>query len=334
MHHFHSTFKLLGACFLFLSLSALNTTSAPSPLEQEPTALNTDGLYFAEFYDYIYRGHFEHLEMTREDMDFAMIFEQYLRGYGRQCAASLPADKVEILELVCAVENVTTNGYGIEISRYCVEWKWVGTGIYAKPDLLQAKKEVENLHKKDGLQKAMKMMTDPNALGNSVDIMHKSNGLKNDMSQIFRLNDCNGSALKRFEENLKLFARNKPSLRMKKASKYTEMKTSGGPTGAQNYSSLVNDLVKDQAKTWNFNQYVNNSISNININSKDEQGRPNELRANYSYQGFGNKANGWVRVTFTNGLPKCIYFFDFPNNCKTPNSNIVASYAQGGYGGN
>jgi len=329
------SFKLLGICAIFLFLSAFSISdtqkSVISLVDQEPKELTTEGLYFAEFYDYIYRGHFENLDMTREDVNFLMIFEQYLRAYGKQCAQFLPVDKVEILELKCTMENVTTNGYGMETNRYCVEWDWFGTGIYAKKDLYSAKKEVEKVHNKDGLQAALKMIADPNAIGNSVDIIHKANGLKNDMAQIFKLNECNGSAIKRFEDNLKLFALGKPSIRMDKKSKYAEMKISGGPTGSQNYTKLVNDLVADQAKTWGFNRYVNNSISNIAIGSKDSQGRPMELRASYTFKGFSNNGNGSVRITFKNGLPDCIYFFDFPNNCKSPNSSLVASYAQGNY---
>jgi hypothetical protein len=55
------------------------------------------------------------------------------------------------------------------------------------------------------------------------------------------------------------------------------------------------------------------------------------LQANYSYKGFGGNSKAWVVITFTNGLPDCIYFSDFPKNCKTPSSSIVASYAQGNY---
>ncbi|WP_299337165.1 hypothetical protein [uncultured Psychroserpens sp.] len=327
--------KFLGTCILFIVLTSFSKSDLKNPkisiIDQEPEELVTDGLYFAEFYDYIYRGHFENLTIKRMDVEFLMIFEQYLRRFGRQCPKFLPTNKVEITELVCTVENVTTNGLGVETSRYCVEWEWIGTGIYAKPDLYYAKKEVEKLHQQDGLQAAFKMIADPNALGNSVDVIHKANGLKNDMAQIFNLNACNGSAIERFESNLRLFALGKPSIRMTKQSKYAKMKTSGGPTGLHNYNKLINDLVSDQSKTWSFNRYISGSISNLTIHSKDSQGRPKDLKANYNYKGFGNSAKGWVRVTFKNGLPDCMYFFDFPNNCKTPNSSILASYAKGDY---
>ncbi|TDT45154.1 hypothetical protein CLV90_2238 [Maribacter spongiicola] len=42
----------------------------------EVLELNTDGLYYAEFYDYIFRGHFEEIDVKRDDMQFLLIFDQ------------------------------------------------------------------------------------------------------------------------------------------------------------------------------------------------------------------------------------------------------------------
>src|SRR5690606_28355401 len=121
---------------------------------------------------------------------------------------------------VCAVEEVTRNGYGVEISRYCVEWKWVWTGLYARPDLYNAKLVVEKLYIGNSLSNAFEIISDPNSLGNSVDLNHKAKGLQMDMARIFKINSCDSEALRRFEENLKLFALNKPAIRMQGSSKY------------------------------------------------------------------------------------------------------------------
>ena len=207
----------------------------------------------------------------------------------------------------------------------------MGTGLYARPDLYEAKMTVEGMHRAKGFQTVMNMITDPNAVGNSVDMLHKSKGLRNDMSKFFDLNQCNSSSVQRFEDNLKFFALNQPSIRMEGTSKYAAMKKSGGPSGQQNFTKLIDDLVDNQAQTWTFNKYIPGSIAGVSILSQDNELRPLTLRANYSYTGFGS-SNGWVKITFENGLPDCIYFFDFPDNCKTPNSSIIASYAQGNYG--
>ncbi len=318
--------KRLG---LFL-IAVLSTFSIAITFAQE-SELNTDGLYNAEFFDYIYRGHFENIELSREDVFFLGILEQYLRAYGEQCPGYLPSDKVKIMEQVCAVEEVTRNGYGVEISRYCVEWKWVWTGLYARPDLYNAKLVVEKLYIGNSLSNAFEIISDPNSLGNSVDLNHKAKGLQMDMARIFKINSCDSEALRRFEENLKLFALNKPAIRMQGSSKYATMKKSGGPIGLQDFNKLIDALVSDQAKTWMFNRYTQGSITEVSILSKDEEGRPATIEADYFYSGFNGRSIGSVKIVFKNGLPECIYFWDFPRNCKTPSSSIVASYAQGKY---
>ena len=139
--------------------------------------------------------------------------------------------------------------FGIETNRVCIEWKSVGTGIYARPDLYDAKQKAENSQGADALRTTIAMITDPNAMGNSVDLMHKVNGLRSDMARIFMLNTCNSAGIKRFEENLILFALNNPAIRMEGTSKYAAIKKSGGPSGSQDFKRLIDDLVANQAKT-------------------------------------------------------------------------------------
>ena len=106
----------LGLYFLMTFTLIPSTSTSAQEME-----LNTDGLYNAEFFDYVFRGHFENLQIIRDDIFFLGILNQYLRGYGKYCESTLPDDKVKIMEEVCATERVTRNGYGMEISRSCVE---------------------------------------------------------------------------------------------------------------------------------------------------------------------------------------------------------------------
>ncbi|APU08792.1 hypothetical protein KLA_17037 [Cellulophaga geojensis KL-A] len=312
--------------FFAFSNSGLFTSEKAND-KVDNSELNTDGLYFAEFYDYIYRGHFENIKIKRLDYEFLMIYEQYLRTFGVKCSKYLLVNKVEIMEIVCDQEEIGYNAYGDVISRVCVKYKWQGTGLYAKPDIYNAKMKIVEMHKANGIDIFLKMVTDPNAMGNSIDMLHKRKGLANDMEKFFILNQCNSKAIIQFEENLKRFALNKTPIRLKKKSKYTIAKNSGGPKGQQNYNKLVDDLVADQAKTWAFNRYTKGSISGLRIESKNSEGKPISLRANYKFRGFSNNGKGWVKIIFKNGVPDCMYFFDFPSNCKKPNSGIVTSYS-------
>ena len=110
-------FKFTILLFLFLIISSFSRVDSKPVEIPQNIELNIDGLYYAEFYDYIFRGHFENIKMKRDDPNFLMIFEQYLRTYGAKCSNYLPANKVEIMELVCAEEQIGYNGYGQEIRR-------------------------------------------------------------------------------------------------------------------------------------------------------------------------------------------------------------------------
>ncbi len=329
---FRNLITLFNLAFVFFITSSFMVTETKILVGQpQSLEINTDGLYYAEFYDFIFRGHFEHVKVKRADVEFLSIFEQYLRAYGRQCKEYLPQKKVEIMDLVCAQEYIEKNIYGDVLSRVCTKWIWQGSKLFARPDLYNAKLTVEKLQSDDALQKVYAEMTDPNAIGNSMDKVHKLKGLKNDMAKIFILNPGNSPSIKRFEENLKRFALNKPAIRMKTESKYTAMKKAGGPSGVQNLDKLFDDLVANHAKTWAMNKYVPRSISRLAVLKKDSKGRPLLVKANYTYQFFGKSGEGWVQINFENGLPKCLYFHDFPRNCKTPASGVVAAYAQGSY---
>lgn len=311
---------------LILALSSIYAT----PARAQELEFNSDGLYNAAIFDYIFRGHFEKVEVDREDIFFLGIINQYMRAYGNQCSGNLPHDKVKIMEDVCTVKEVVKNGYGVQLSERCVEWESQWTGLYANPDLYNASRTLTDLHSRNALETAVQSLTDPNYLGNSIDLFHKAKGLKMDMTRIFQINPCSGGALKRFEQNLILFAQGKTSIRMDGKSKYDLVKKSGGPSGVQDFDRLIDDLVNHQSKTWMMNRYLPGTISSTS-STLDDQGRTQSLAANYLYSGIAGKRKGFVRISFKNGIPTCIYFWDNPNNCKIPSSSIVASFAQGSY---
>ena len=105
-----------------------------------------------------------------------------------------------------------------------------------------------------------------------------------------------------------------------------------GVLADSDYNRLVEDLVADQAKTWAFNRYVPGSTSHV-IVAHDPTGRPAKILAKYLFNspGRSGRTQGSVTVSFSDGMPKCIYFSDAPNACQTPSRRIVAKYSSGGY---
>lgn len=291
----------------------------------------TLGLNNAAFFDYIYRGHFENIELDVNNSHFLMILSGYLNTFGSLCPDLLPEDKVEIMTQECSRENVTTNGWGVEVDRYCIAWRTVGTGIFADPKLYAAKMRLVAKQDQNALRTVIDMYTNPNAMGNSVDQIHKAKALLSDWSNFFRLNPCDSKSVEQFANNLLAFANQKSPTRLKGMSVYEKIKILGGPAGDQNYPKLLNDILVNQSKTWAMNRYVPNSISNVREFKSSDKTQTVSLRANYNFSGLMGKQKGSVTVKFKDGLPECIYFSDFPNNCKKPNGALVAKYGLGQY---
>src|SRR5262249_38894878 len=57
------------------------------------------------------------------------------------------------------------------------------------------------------------------------------------------------------------------------------------------------------------------------------------IRAKYFFMSPAKpgRTQGSVNVSFTNGMPACIYFSDAPDKCQTPNRRIVQRYSSGAY---
>ncbi|MBC73944.1 hypothetical protein [Maribacter litoralis] len=291
----------------------------------------TVGLNNSAFFDYIYRGHFENIELDVSSSHFLMILSGYLNTFGSLCPDELPENKVEIMTDVCSRESVTTNGYGAEVSRYCIAWKTIGTGIFADPKLYAAKMRLVAKQDQNALRTVIDMYTDPNAMGNSVDQIHKAKALLSDWSNFFKFNECDSKSVKQFETNLLAFANQQKPERLKGMSVYEKIKILGGPAGDQNHAKLLNDIVSNQSRNWAMNKYTSNSISNVREFKSADQTQTVALKANYNFSGLLGKQTGGVSVKFKDGLPDCIYFSDFPNNCKKPNGALVAKYGLGEY---
>ena len=301
-------------------------------IDEGTMQFKTLGLNNAAFFDYIYRGHFENIELDVNSSHFLMILSGYLNTFGSLCPELLPDDKVEIMTQECSRENVTTDGWGVEISRYCIAWRTVGTGIFADPKLYAAKMRLVAKQDQNALRTVIDMYTNPNAMGNSVDQIHKAKALLSDWSNFFRLNPCDSKTIEQFANNLLAFANGQQPTRLRGMSVYEKIKILGGPAGDQDYSKLLNDILVNQSKTWAMNRYVPNSISNVREYKSSDKTQTVSLTANYNFSGLMGKQTGSVTVKFKDGLPDCIYFSDYPNNCKKPNGALIANYGLGQYG--
>ena len=154
-----------------------------------------------------------------------------------------------------------------------------------------------------------------------------------DTAALVRLNDCGGPGLKRFEDNLALFSLGKQALLLPgEPAPAPRRVLSAGELAESDFNRLVEELIADQARTWTLNRYVPGSTS-LGIVAHDPRGQPSQIRAKYFYTSplQSGRTQGSVKVSFTDGMPACIYFSDAPSTCQTPDRRIIARYASGGY---
>jgi len=276
----------------------------------------------------LFVGNFADVAFDRGSLIFSQLFEAYLEAYWRHCGTYL-RNKVEMKTLVCADHIDTTPPRFDEPPRQphgCMSWKTVSLG-YADPALYAAKNRL------DVEQSANQFKDMVGSIKNPVRQFADIGQLTDDVDALFRLNACVGPGLRRLQENVVLFSAGKqPLLIPGEPPPVAPRALPAGVLADSDYNRLVEDLVTDQAKTWTFNRYVPGSTS-LGIVAHDPRGQPAQIRAKYFFTSLAKPARtqGSVIVSFTDGMPACIYFSDAPSTCQTPNRRIIAKYSSGGY---
>jgi hypothetical protein len=271
------------------------------------------------------------IALHRDDPMFVTLFQEYLNAFARHCSAHLPHDRVEMTRKGCERWRVATQGFGEEIGRTCIKPVDVPTGLWADPALYAAKRELDGLIEADPQRLAGHLL---GALSNADTAKRKIaevQALKSDVGRLLSLNSCGGAGLRRFGEGLRLFALDKLAGEENVASAPIITPPVPGLFRDHNYGRLVDDLIKVQSRTWTMNRYEPDRIGWVDIESRDAAGRVTQLKAAYSYQGFNGSSQGTVTLTFEDGLPACLFFFDAPSVCRTADRGVSATFASGGY---
>ena len=292
------------------------------------TELKTEGLnYEIEVMD-IYIGNFSEVPWQRDDIQFGLLLNSYINTFAEQCDSYLPDNKEMLYGQECAEKQITKNGYGMIISETCIRYRQIPLYLYVAPDMARAKDAISEFE----LKWMGEMIQSSDGLGNSVKLMSETKAIQLDMVKLLQMNSCDSPGLKRFQENLRRFAHGAEPIKLEKliAKRKTNLNML---SKEQNIQKLMEDLVYQNSKQWNFNKYHQGSLKNVSILSRDMQGRPQKVEGSYSFSGFGGTKNGSVTLTFNNkGLPDCLYFFDFPTTCRPANRKIAMAYAKNDYG--
>ena len=293
-----------------------------------PASFSAKGLNYEKELTGLYLGDFANARLERDSIAFSAIFGSYLNAFARQCKAYLPAKKVEITRSECAREQYQVNGYGVRVGpSVCIEYREVGTGLYADPELYAAHRQVDAAAARNLMADTFKGLTGQNPMGTALKSMDAMTSVGNDMSLLLRLNTCASPGLKRFEDNLMRFALGEAPLRLAGGETIASIgpakPSPGTPFKDSNYIRLLDDLITENARAWMMNRYVRGSVTDVKVTSRDQLGRPAKIFGRYQFNGLNGRTRGSVTVQFTDGLPQCIFFVDNPTTCRSPGRRVI-----------
>lgn len=316
---------------------ALNAKN-PAPNKPEELSLasfSAKGLNYETELTGLYLGDFAHARLERDSMEFDLLFGSYLNAFARQCSAYLPSNKVEMTKAECAREQYTVNGYGVRVgSSTCIEYRQVGTGLYADPVLYAAQQQVDFEVGRDVLRDTLRGMGGNNPMGAAMRTLDAATSVAGDMDSLLGMNACASPGLKRFQDNMLHFARGEAPQHLAGGETLASIKPKTAPGAAfkdSDYTRLLEDLITENARGWMMNRFVRGSVSGVSVASRDQLGRPSTIVGNYQFDGFEGRSRGSVTVEFSDGLPQCVYFSDFPTTCRSASRRIITDYENGRY---
>jgi hypothetical protein len=278
----------------------------------------------------LFVGNFADVSVDRGSLAFSLLFKVYLEAYSRYCFDFLPPNKVEMTELQCADPpapiRLPSDGPPPQ-PHGCLTWKKVSLG-WARPDLYAAFGQFDIQQKANQYKDMFGSLKNLNPTR----MLVGAGEFESDTEAMVRLNACGGPGLKRFEDNVVLFSMGKQPLLLPGEPPPGPKVLSAGALADSDFKRLLEDLIADQARTWMANRYLPGSTSQM-IVAHDPTGRPSMIRAKYLFTSplTSGRTQGSVNVSFTDGMPACIYFSDAPSTCQTPDRRLVSKFAAGGY---
>jgi hypothetical protein len=309
----------------YSNLERINKEKAEAnAIKQFGFTFNTIGLPNSELFQNLFKGRFIEIPFDRSEILFAGLIGKYMYTYAESCPAYLPNDKVQIYEDVCSKESVTTNGWGVEVDRTCIEWVQQGTGLYASPDLYSAYELIQRINSNNSVKVLFKFLSQ--GLEKNIAVASDVSQLESDIVDLIERNGCDNKALKRMEDNIVQFARNNPPIQLDG----TILNNSADYSQRQDLEKLTRDLVMVNTKSWAY-RYIPNSVTNIRVTSYDNEKRPLKISADYKFEGLFGIQKDKLIIRFKDGLPDCILFPNYSGGCNTADRQIVANFVKGHY---
>jgi len=310
------------------SMTAFKPTADSSQLTIQ--SFTAKGLNYETELTAIYLGDFKNSRLDPSGAAASMILNGYLYSFGRQCHQYLPANRVPIMEQECATMRTTRDGWGNFVSESCVEWVDVPTGLYADPVLYRASQRASS---QAGMNMVSELFTGD--VFASRKIVDDKLSLGDDTDNLVKMNRCDNAGLARFSENLKRFVTGDTPLRLpggETLASVNAIHQTEFDADSLNLKALLDDLISENAQGWMMNRYRAGSVSGIRVQSGNRQSGSGTVSASYTYSAMGRNAyTGQVSLTFANDIPKCLFFSDAPQTCRSPSRRIINDYERGKY---
>jgi hypothetical protein len=290
------------------------------------------GLEYEGAFTSLYLGNFSNMPFERDRPEMSAMMGAYIDVFGKGCREFLPPNRVEVTEEKCVAWTETRNGFGTLVNTTCNRTVPVGTGVFADPAVYSARLGLQRLANTHALADVLSIFQ--GGLSGVADQVQVVRSVKSDVEDLVKLNGCGSRALHRFQDNMRLFAENKQPILISNdggtATPSVTPATPPRPVKAQDFSKMLDDLVGINSRSWAINRYQRGSMS-AKVASQDAQGRPRRVQGTYAYEGFAGRATGTVALEFSDGAPQCLYFWDFPTACRTPDRGVSTEYANGAY---
>lgn len=313
---------------------ALSGATAQSSQQLSARSLNVAGFNYETELTALFLGDFGKARMQPDELRFLALLNGYIGAYSQQCPSFLPKDRIEITESRCVEQTVMRNGWGVQVgSATCSRYQNFGTGRYGDPQLMRLSARLA-ASLTPGLLGSSLGLNGGDPMASSRQMMDTALAMGNDMPNLLERNGCASPAVKRLQANIVRFATRQPALRLASGATLATLRAPAGAGAAfrdSDYARLVDALIAENAQGWMLNRYVSGSASDVSVESRDGAGRPAQLTARYQFGSFGGQEAGTVSVTFSDGLPECLYFFDAPQTCRLPSRRVITAYEKGEY---
>ncbi len=295
-------------------------------------SLKTDGLQFQGALGAIYRGDFAHVSLQRTGIEFPSLLSSYMASFSTSCFDQLPANKVQVTAKHCATYSQPVNRYGTPVGvRTCAEYERRPiAGQFADPAVFQAELKLEDSSTSNMMGDIFAALKDPDALSSITKKVGNVTGSEiaadSDMKNLVRMNGCRSPALKRLQDNMVRFAEEEEPIRLDGTVPAAVVGTTAKELDLR---KLARDLIEADSQNWMFNRFQG-GVALEQDPVLDSAGRPKKVYASYENKGL-TEARGSVMISFSDGLPACLYFGDAPDTCKRPSENITRAFSDGRY---